>query len=315
MLSSMAVDTKMVEVVDNNSIDAAVTAYKPTHVIIEAFWVVPTKFDVLKPLHPNISWIVRNHSEVPFLSSEGVAAEWVAGYLQRNVEVMCNSPRALADVQALARAYNYPDRLVTYGPNYYPVENGGAVTVHSDRSATTINVGCFGAIRPLKNQFAQALAAITFARFLGVKLNFHINGSRIEGNGDPILKNIQALFAATHDCTLVQHPWLPHADFLTLVATMDIMMQVSFSETYNIVGADAASMNVPLVASSELPWLGPYGHANPTDMDSMVSALQRVWLDPNPSVRLYQQRRDLRDYNVHSEGAWATRFGFQAPTA
>ena len=183
--------------------------------------------------------------------------------------------------------------------------------MHSDRNATTINIGCFGAIRPLKNQFLQALAAMTFARSIGVKLNFHINGSRVEGNGDPILKNIRALFDATHDCELVEHPWMEHDEFLAVVASMDIMLQVSFSETFNIVGADAASMNVPLIASSELPWLGSYGHADPTSMDSMVEALRSAWLDANPSVRLSQQKRDLRKYNVHTEAVWATRFGFK----
>src|ERR1035437_6255076 len=54
---------KVASVVDNNRIDAEVYKYKPTHVIIEALWVVPEKMNVLLPKYPNINWIVRIHSK------------------------------------------------------------------------------------------------------------------------------------------------------------------------------------------------------------------------------------------------------------
>jgi hypothetical protein len=53
-LHKMGVEAKLVEVLDNNSIDREVSQYKPTHVFIEALWVVPEKFDVLIPLHPHV---------------------------------------------------------------------------------------------------------------------------------------------------------------------------------------------------------------------------------------------------------------------
>src|SRR6516165_3286534 len=59
MLNDNDIEAKMVDVIDNNCIDREVTKFKPTHVIIEAFWVVPEKFDILRPLHPKVKWIVR----------------------------------------------------------------------------------------------------------------------------------------------------------------------------------------------------------------------------------------------------------------
>ena len=41
---------KLVSVVDNNSIDREVTLFRPDIVIIEALWVVPEKFEILKAL-------------------------------------------------------------------------------------------------------------------------------------------------------------------------------------------------------------------------------------------------------------------------
>src|SRR5688500_11649943 len=73
MLDSNGFTTKLVVVIDNNDIDREVTAFRPTHVIIEALWVVPSKFQILKKLHPSVKWIVRLHSEAPFLANEGIA--------------------------------------------------------------------------------------------------------------------------------------------------------------------------------------------------------------------------------------------------
>lgn len=54
MLNRNGIESKVVVVIDNNCIDKEVTAFKPTHAIIEGLWVVPEKFDVLKKLHPTI---------------------------------------------------------------------------------------------------------------------------------------------------------------------------------------------------------------------------------------------------------------------
>ena len=47
MLNNNRIESKVVVVVDNNSIDKEVHLFKPTHVIIETLWVVPEKFEIL----------------------------------------------------------------------------------------------------------------------------------------------------------------------------------------------------------------------------------------------------------------------------
>jgi hypothetical protein len=305
----------MVDVEDNNSIDAQVTLYKPTHVIIEAFWVVPEKFDVLKSLHPTVRWIVRNHSNTPFLASEGIATQWVIGYLSRGIEVMSNSPAAQADLQGIAAACGLPESLLSYGPNTYPDSGSTAITVSTPLFPATgpIKIGCYGAIRPLKNQLAQAIAALIFGDAIGRVIEFHINGSRVEGEGGQGLKNIVNLFASSSSKagTLVQDAWLPHASFITLQASMNIAMQVSFSETFNIVSADAVMSSVPLVGSADIPWLGTYAQANPNSVTSMASLMLAIWNSSQTELylRLNQQRRDLVSYVSESTAIWVGRFG------
>lgn len=252
-------ESKFVQVVDNNCIDREVYNYKPTHVIIEAYWVVPEKFSILTKLHPTVTWIIRNHSETPFISTEGIAIGWSKEYVKyKNVFVACNSPRALKDFKVFC-----DPKKILYLPNYYPVDVSVLGYLKEQFCPVTssfikqkrkmLNIGCFGAIRYLKNQLIQAVSAIEVADKLGVSLNFHINGSRVEGNSDNTLKNIRSLFKDSNH-VLVEHGWLTHGEFVKLIKTMDVGLQVSFTETFNIVSADFVSQNIPMVVSSEVVW-------------------------------------------------------------
>lgn len=267
MLRANDVLAKLVEVTDNNDIDREVTAYRPTHVIIEALWVVPGKFTVLRRLHPTVEWIVRVHSEIPFLAYEGSAIDWLLEYLEMGIEVAHNSPRALTALRELSSAA----KRLRYLPNYYPALLTPRKPARPSNGA--IEIGCFGAIRPMKNQLMQAIAAVSFARSRGLYLRFHMNGTRIEHGGIPVLKNISALFAKSPEAELVLHPWVPHREFTRLVRRMDVAMQVSFSETYNIVSADAAARWIPLCVSPEIPWAIPAYQALPTSLESIKQTL------------------------------------------
>lgn len=271
MLTENNIDCKMVDVVDNNAIDKEVSDYKPTHVIIEALWVVPEKFEVLSKLHPKVKWYVRLHSEIPFIANEGMTFDWINGYMKhKNVFIAANSDRMHAD---LVRLFN---KDVAYLPNYYPIDKASEPII-TEVDPTTIDIGCFGAIRPLKNQLIQAIAAVSFADSIGKTLRFHINGNRIEGKGEPILRNIRTLFAGRPEHSLVEHAWMPHSDFVKVLGDMDVTMQVSFSETYNIVAADSIAAGVPVVVSKEIKFVCPLFYADTTDTTDIMAKLSRAY--------------------------------------
>jgi len=95
---------KLVEVVDNNSIDHEVAEFHPDIVIIEALWVVPEKFVVLQGLYPHVKWIIRIHSEAAFLAQEGTAIAWLSAYpLYPNVFVAVNSLEAMKQVMTTVK--------------------------------------------------------------------------------------------------------------------------------------------------------------------------------------------------------------------
>lgn len=280
-LVSKGVDARLVHAIDNNCIDRLVNENKPTHVIIEAFWVVPEKFDILTKLHPKVKWIIRNHSNTPFLATEGIAFGWALQYLTKeNLFLSCNHPKALDDMRALARA-KFPEwseakvrQKVIFHPNIYTSEASQRTKEYVENGV--LNVACFGAIRPLKNQMTQAVAAIEFCKKRGMKLKFHINATRTEGNGGPVLKNLRSTFSEIEGCELVEHGWLNHSDFLKLCSQMDIGLQVSYTETFNIVSADLVSQGTPIVTSNEVEWVHSACHADVNDARSIEAAMVNV---------------------------------------
>jgi len=308
MLNTNGYDTKLVQVIDNNQIDREVTLYKPDIVIIEALWVVPEKFDVLRALHPNVKWVIRIHSKIPFLAGEGIAMNWITRYFeQKNVFVSFNSLEThcdfLAYINQSSKLRKYIKKLV-YLPNYYPVADIVTPSKLFWNHDEIINVGCFGAVRPMKNHLTQAFAAVKFADQRGLQCHFHINAGRVE-KGDEVLKNLRGFFEGLGPRhKLVEHGWLDHKDFLALVAKMDIGLQVSMSETFNIVAADFVSQDTPIVTSREIDWMPRFFTTDITSVDSIVRAIGRVlWYDRH-LIWLDVQRRALKRYTKLSKRAW-----------
>jgi hypothetical protein len=297
MLSDAGIKSNLEVVVDNSSIDRVVALHRPTHVFIEGYWVVPEKFLELQRHHPTVKWIVRCHSEMPFLAQEGIAMDWSFDYWKNGVRIAANAPRIAGELNALDKTGQ-----TDYLPNYYPLDPLLKQTILR-RICTVINVGCFGAIRPLKNQLLQAVAAIKFANKHGLKLRFHINRGRVEGNGDNQLKNIRGLFAHLPEHELVEHAWTGHKEFVDLIRHMDICLQVSFTETQNICTCDAVSVGVPVVVSPEINWVEePY--ADPTNSDNIVEIMEYVLNECNREAYVRWNKENIVKYSTASKKLW-----------
>jgi len=304
MLISSGHDAEVITVIDNNFIDREVRARKPTHVFIEGYWVVPEKFPILKRLHPHVKWIVRCHSEMPFLAQEGIALDWTFNYWKDGIAVAGNSPRICSELKVMARESGVGSEekighLVPLLPNYYPCCEH--FSHDPNESDNYINIGCFGAIRPLKNQLIQAIAAIEFANHHKKKLRFHVNQGRIELYGQNPVKNLRALFFHAKDHTLAEHDWMGHEEFMRIITKMDMCMQVSFSETFNIVTADAVNVGCPVVASKEITWLHPIW-ADPTSSQDIFEKMNIIYTDRENYC--ISNKTHLRNFSIGSKHRW-----------
>jgi glycosyltransferase involved in cell wall biosynthesis len=300
MLTALGVSAKHVEVVDNNDIDREVAQYKPTHVFLDALWVVPEKFVILTKLHPSVKWIVRLHSEIPFLAQEGVAMQWIFDYVRMPQPVFI----AANDRQTARGLEHMLGTKVLYMPNYYPVSDD--FNKRKFVLGDTLDVGCFGAIRPLKNQLIQAVASIELADKLELKLRFHVNSARVEGmNALTILKNLRALFEKKDPTqyTLVEHGWLGRKEFLKLISSMNLSLQVSFSETFNIVTADAVDQGVPVVVSPAISWVTRENQVDCLDVPGIVEQSEVALEDGTKGLQNFNKLRLFR-YGKKSAKIW-----------
>jgi len=311
MLNDMGIESAMEVAIDNNCIDRLVNKHKPTHVIIEALWVVPQKFDILTRLHPTVKWIIRLHSEMPFMAGEGMAMDWLGDYVTyKNIDIGVNAPRMLDEVRDYLRiakgwTKSQTEQRIVYMPNYYP-QNYQLKSFNYNKDS--IDVACFGAVRPLKNHMLQAIAAVKFAERIGKKLRFHINVGRVEMKGDPVLNNLRGFFQHLYDSghRMIGHEWRPREGFLELCSEMDIGLQCNFSETFNIVSADLISQGIPIVGSYEIPWATCWFNSRPAESNEIADAMIRTY--EFPKINVWLNQRNLTKYTNNTKNIWFKLF-------
>ncbi len=97
---------------------------------------------------------------------------------------------------------------------------------------------------------------------------------------------------------------MPHGKFAILLRGMDICLQLSYTETFNIVTADAVVNGVPVVTSNEIRWIDPLFHADPKDSHDIVLAMRRaMWC--HRILRFWHPNLSgLKSYNRDSVALW-----------
>lgn len=276
----LGTECKMAVCVDGNSIDKEVYDYQPKIAVIEALWVTPVKLREVAKLHPRVTFVVRIHSNLPFLSNEGIAIEWIKEYHKiPKVKVSFNNQETSHDFNSIDIDNVYLPNIyatVSFGHQIITDDTIGLVSAKSPKHRKRVlDIGCFGAIRPLKNQLTQAIAAISYADATDSIIHFHVNGTRVEMSGDSALKNIRALFHNSKH-KLIEHGWLHHDDFIELIKTMDLGLQISLTESFNIVTADFAACGIPIIVSPEIEWMPDICKVSPYSVEGIVNKIDQA---------------------------------------
>ena len=222
-----------------------------THAVVEALWISTATLEALLTRFPHVHWIVRSHSEVGFLQADPGAVQFIREQLllaegHVNLSIAANS-RRLTDF--LRTVY---DARVLCLPNLYAMER---VARKRDvpHDGCVLKVSSFGALRPQKNHATAAAAALMIARERGVRLEFYMNSNRNEGGG-PIVNAVQGFFSGLRWAELREVPWCSWPAFRRVVADMDLALQVSTTESFNLTTADAVAEGVPAVVTDSIEW-------------------------------------------------------------
>jgi hypothetical protein len=287
-------------VIDANHIDKEIHSFKPDVVIIEALWVPGGKLKELMELkrYKHIHWIIRVHSDMGFLASETMGIKNINDYIdlyKHNLTIAVNS----------YQFHNYLSTALNYKIDYLP----NIVDVHKKENnehaeRDVINIGCLGALRLLKNQCFQALCSIKAAQILGKQLNFHITKDSGEHKKDnPVLKNLAELFKNTNH-KLVVHDWMPNDKFQELIQKMDIGIQLSYTESFNIVCAEFINNHRLIVASDSVSWLPDALKTSDVDYDMATEKIISIYHHRHDPILKFSARNHLRQFNLESEQMW-----------
>ncbi len=238
-----------------------------THALIEAPFIGAPDLDrVLLQPFPHIKFLCRAHSQISFLQVEAGAIKMIREYGELKAPNFSLASNSQSLAQLLGRVY---DAHCVWLPNLYDITpNVIKRPVHVTGSGV-LRVSSFGAIRLLKNHTGAAGAALEIARRLGKKLEFYINSDR-EEHGKGVVAAIKNMFSGLDWASVVEVPWQDWQEFRKTVAGMDLCLQPSFTETFCLVMADAASQGVPCVGSTAIDWLPQDYQTNPDDVHDIA---------------------------------------------
>ena len=297
VLRSQGVGAEVTPIVNAAGLSAGLDS-SVSHAIVSAPWIPTADWQQIVARHPNIHFAVNCHSNVGFLQADanGVKLVREAMEIERgtwNFHVAGNSSKFC---RWLSSAYRAP---CAYLPNLYYLEPD-LPPARPLFSGGTLRIGSFGATRPLKNLMSAAGAAIEIATQLKADLELWLSVGRTEGGGG-ILDAVRAMTAGLPHVKLVHSGWQSWPAFRTTVRHMHLLMQPSYTESFNMVTADGIAEGVPSVVSSAIDWVPEHWKASVDDVRDIARVGRFLLADPHAPTEGLEA---LRRHNREGLNAW-----------
>ncbi len=277
-----------------------------THVIVSAPWIQTNDLAQLAMKYGETYFAENCHSNVGFLQADpnGVRLFREAinlGIGTHNFHVAGNSKRFVEWVHASFGAD------CAYLPNCYYLDSHTPMEhCWQQQPGVPLRVGVFGAPRPLKNMVSAAAAALQVSRELRRPLEFWISSGRLESGSPTVLKAITELLSGLPGVSLHYNGWSSWPDFRRLLAQMHLLLQPSYTESFNMVTADGIAMGVPSVVSDAIDWVPGSWIAHGDEVTDIAET----------AIRLLHDRHAVRDgyaalvkHNITGARSWARELG------
>lgn len=250
------------------------------HVVMYAPFIDVPWLSGLVKRWPQIHFTVTIHSNIAFLQSDAFALKVIRlgvelSKIAPNFTISSNSLRLHTFIK---KVYGVHTPLL---PNLYPLDNEQFIFSCPHKP---LRFGLFGAIRHLKNMLSGVGASILVSQTHPVEL--HMSEGRIEG-GDGIMRAVDELAQGHKHFRLIMEPWKGWDEFKRLVRTMDLLLQPSFSESFNNVTADGASQYIPSVVSPAIVWAPDYWKAESDNIEDIANTSIKVLNTPQAGIDGY----------------------------
>jgi len=298
VLARQGIDSEVWPVVQASDLAARLRQSPATHVVIAAPWIPSTELQGLLASFPATSFAVNCHSNVGFLQADTNGVKLMRDGMEIEMgssrfHVAANSIKFCRWINA---AYSAP---CTWLPNLYYLE--GAPPSTPSFSGGTLRIGAFGAIRPVKNFMSAAGASLTIARGLKANLELWVSAGRTEGGGDTVLQSVRAMLDGLPGVSLVHSGWQSWPKFRQVAGHMHLLLQPSYTESFNMVTADGVAEGVPSVVSDAIEWAPEHWKAKSDDVLDIARVGRALLNDPRAASDGYAA---LSAHNRQGTAAW-----------
>jgi hypothetical protein len=286
-------------IVSSADLDKRLRARLASHVVISAPWIPSVEIQALVAAYPCTRFAMNCHSNVGFLQADSNGVRLVREAMDveagtPNFQLAANSVKFAKWIQsAYSRPCAYLPNLYYLDPEFKPSRPlflGG-----------TLRIGAFGATRPLKNFMSAAGAALEISRRFKANLELWVSAGRTEGGGDTILRSARAMLSGLPHVKLVENGWQSWPRFRDSVGHMHLLMQPSYTESFNMVTADGIAEGVPSVVSPAIDWVPEHWKAMMDDVLDIARVGRNLLTDPHAPQEGLEA---LRAHNAEGLRAW-----------
>lgn len=270
-----------------------------THVMIMAQWIPTKDLALLVRRFPRIKFAQKCHSNVGFLQAEPPAIDLIRQAIDletgvSNFHFASNNKRLS---KALRHMYGRP---ITYLPNLYYLH--GAEPIHRPLwNGGLLRIGAFGSLRVYKNFSTAIAAAVQLTQDLKCHSEIWINSGRSDGGGNAVYRTAVAWTQGLPNVILKELHWASWPEFKRMVGSMNILMQPSYTETFNNVTADGITEGTPSVVGESIEWVPESWKAEPDDSSAVSGVARSLLFDPYAVREGYEA---LKEYVAQGLPHW-----------
>lgn len=286
-------------IVNAADLRARLQATPVSHVVISAPWISSVELQALLNDYPDTVFAVNSHSNVGFLQADANGVRLLREGMEietgsHNFHVAGNSRKFC---QWVSDTYGVP---CAYLPNLYHLDTLDRTQRPLWRGGT-LRIGAFGATRPQKNFMSAAAAALEIAHQLKSDLELWVSSGRAEGGGEVVQRAVRAMFDGLVNARVVEAGWQSWPRFRKTVGNMHLLLQPSYTESFNMVTADGIAEGVPSVVSSAIDWTPRHWRAEIDDVFDIARVGRSLLHDPNAAR---EGLHALRSHNRDGLQAW-----------
>lgn len=282
VLRSAGIVATVVPILSAADLHTQLAEQPASHVIISAPWIPTADLQRLSTQHTETRFVVNCHSNIGFLQADRNGVKLIRECIElelatHNVHLAGNCKRFCTWVHS---GFGRP---CAWLPNLYYLDEHSGHAIHPQPIGHSgpLRIGIFGATRPLKNLMSATAAALEISRSLRLPLELWLSAGRAEGGGQTVLDAVREMLAGLPNVNLKLNGWQTWPQFRQTVGHMHLLLQPSYTESFNMVTADGIAEGVPSVVSDAIDWAPQHWKAEVDDAIAIARVGRQLLHDPH----------------------------------